>query len=342
MGTLGAAAGLLAAPIWGAWSDRAQRPVRLLQVGLLATAALTLILGRQARFVPIALVMVVYSMVSAGMAPVADQLAAAIARRAGNAGYGSVRLWGSLGWTLVTAAAGRLIELWGLYLAFAGQAAGFLLAALSLGGLRGGNGFEEETDGRQRAGLRASLPAIAGSRRLAGLSVAMGLYWLLTNNNLWQFEPIYMTQLGAGETLIGLANALNAAVELPAMLLADRLLRRFTAGWLLRFSFLLAVARSVGVLLVPSIPMILATRAVLGLQFSLYSVGIIAYVNRYAPKGYRVTTLALLTVTIRSLAVMAGSPISGLVFDASGAYWLYALNLAGGLVGWAVLRVSRD
>lgn len=318
--------------------------MRLLQAGLLATAALTLVLGRQERFVPIALVVVVYSIASAGIAPMADQLAAAIASRANDAGYGSVRLWGSLGWTLVTAVAGRLVELFGLFLAFAGQAAGYALAALSLHWLRGSSALSGASSGDApaRPGLRASVPAIARSRRLAGLSLAMGLYWLVTNNNLWQFEPIYMTQLGAGETLVGLANALNAAVELPAMLWADRLQRRFSPGWLLRFHFLLQIARSVAVLLVPTIPMILATRAVLGLQFSLYSVAIIAYVNRHAPPGYRVTTFALITVTIRSLVVMVGSPLSGLVFDAAGAYWLYALNLAGGVVGWLVLRVARD
>jgi hypothetical protein len=81
---------------------------------------------------------------------------------------------------------------------------------------------------------------------------------------------------------------------------------------------------------------------VLGLQFSLYSVAIIAYINEHGPTGYRVTTLALVTVTLRSLMLMIGSPISGLIFDASGAYWLYALNLGGSLLGWLALQLSRD
>lgn len=345
LGALGAGAGLLAAPFWGARSDRAARPVRVLQVGLVVTAAIILVLGRQSQFLPIALLVTLYFLASSGLLPLADLLAAHIASQANDAGYGSVRLWGSLGWTLVTAVAGRLIELFGLYLAFAGNALGYLLAALTLRWLpRAAIHLPEaaSTPAAGRPGLRQAIPAFARSRRLAGLAIALGLYWLLTNNNLFQFEPIYMVQLGASETLVGLANALNAAVELPAMLLADRLLRRFSAGWLLRFHFLLSIGRAVGVLLFPTIPMILATRAVLGLQFSFYSVAIIAYINDHGPVGYRVTTLALVTVTLRSLMLMIGSPISGLVFDASGAYWLYALNLGGSLLGWAVLQFSRD
>ena len=343
LGALGAGAGLLVAPYWGAQSDRTSRPVRIMQAGLLATAVVVLILGRQSAFLPIAIFATLYSMTSAGLLPLADLLAAHVAAQANNAGYGSVRLWGSLGWTLVTAVAGRLIELFGLYLAFAGMAAGYVLSALTLQWMpRAAIQKPAAARPAARPGLREALPAIARSRRLAGLSLSLGLYWLLTNNNLFQFEPIYMSQLGAGEALVGLANALNAAVELPAMLWADRLLRRFTAGWLLRFHFVLSIGRAVAMLLLPTIPTVLACRAVLGVQYSLYSVAIIAYVNDHAPVGYRATTLALLTVTLRSLMLMLGNPLSGFVFDASGAYWLYALNLGGSILGWAALQYSRD
>ncbi len=342
LGALGAGAGLLVAPFWGARSDRTSRPVRVMQGGLLATALVALILGRQSAFLPIAVFATLYSVTSAGLMPLADLLAAHVAVQANNAGYGSVRLWGSLGWTLVTAVAGRLIELFGLYLAFAGMAAGYVLSTLTLQWMPRAAIQLPAAERATRPGLREAMPAIARSRRLLGLSLSLGLYWLLTNNNLFQFEPIYMAQLGAGESLVGLANALNAAVELPAMLWADRLLRRFTAGWLLRFHFLLSIVRAVAMLLLPTIPTILACRAVLGLQYSLYSVAIIGYVNDHAPVGYRVTTLALVTVTLRSLMLMLGSPLSGFVFDASGAYWLYALNLGGSILGWAALQYSRD
>jgi hypothetical protein len=91
-----------------------------------------LILGRQSQFLPIAFFVTLYFFASAGLLPLADLLAAHIAAEANNAGYGSVRLWGSLGWTLVTTVSGRLIELFGLYIGFVGNAVGYLLAALTL------------------------------------------------------------------------------------------------------------------------------------------------------------------------------------------------------------------
>ena len=100
--------------------------------------------------------------------------------------------------------------------------------------------------------------------------------------------------------------------------------------------------RMIAVLLFPSIEMLMLMRIVVGLQFSFYSVGIIAYITSYTRRSYRVTTLALFTITLRNLVVMVGNPLSGLVYDSAGAYWLYAIGLAGSLLGWGALQLTRD
>ena len=83
-------------------------------------------------------------------------------------------------------------------------------------------------------------------------------------------------------------------------------------------------------------------RLVLGIQFSFFSVGLVAYINAYSPKTYRATMMALYAMTLRNLMMMVGSPLTGMVYDAAGAYWLYALGLVGSVLGWLVLYLSRD
>jgi hypothetical protein len=51
------------------------------------------------------------------------------------------------------------------------------------------------------------------------------------------------------------------------------------------------------------------------------------------------TILAIYTSTLRGLIAMAAAPIAGLVFDYSGAYWLYVIGMAGSLVGGFVFRL---
>jgi hypothetical protein len=37
-----------------------------------------------------------------------------------------------------------------------------------------------------------------------------------------------------------------------------------------------------------------------------------------------------------------GNPLSGLVYDAVGAYWLYGVGLIGALGGWLALSLSKN
>jgi len=342
LGTVQATVSLVSAPLSGNMSDRFNRPRRFIQVMLLGSAVVTLLLGKQDQFVMIALLVALNALIGAGLMPLSDTLASSIAGRYEDVGFGSIRLWGSLGWTLVSAVAGRFIERLGLTFAFVGQAVGLAVSAVVIQFIP-----RQKRDSGDQAGettqpldMRHGLRAILHNARLTSLALGLGFAWLLSSA-LYQFEAIFLDELGASETTIGMANALTALVELPAMLLADRLLKRYSAGWLLRAGLLLMAARMIAILAVPTVPMIMATRLLMGVQFSFYSVGVIGYINAYAGKTYRVTAVAIITVTLRNLAVMIGSPISGIVYDAVGAYWLYAIGLVGALGGWFILQVGK-
>ncbi len=343
LGTISAAIGLLAAPVWGRWSDRLNRPRQLLQVVLIGTAVIHLILGRQELFWTIALLSGANALIMAAWMPLSDNMAVAIAEMTPGTGFGSIRLWGSLGWTLVTAVAGRLIETFTLGVIFLGYAIGMVWGAVTLFFVPNPTVDEPAANAppQPAANLRQALTIILQSKRLLGLAVGYGIVWLLSST-VYSFEPIYMDELGATESVIGMANALNAAIELPAMLWADKLVRRYRPGRLLRWALVLQMARMIAILVYPSVTTVVATRLVLGLQFSFFSVGFIAYINEYSPKTYRATMMALYGITLRNLVTLVGSPLTGYVYDAVGAYWLYAMGLVGTIIGWLVLYFSRD
>ena len=342
LGTVQASVSLVSAPLAGSLSDRFDRPRRFIQIMLLGTAVVGLIMGRQDQFLLIALLVGINALMEAGLPPLSDSLANTIAGRYENVGFGSIRLWGSMGWTLVTAVAGRFIERLGLSFAFIGQAVGMAVSAVIVQFLPRQSGGEEDQEEQTAAPLnvRQGIAAIRHNQRLVNLSLGLGFAWLLSSG-LYQFEAIFLDELGAGEAAIGMANAINAFVELPAMLIADRMLKRFSPGFLLRSGLLVQAVRMLGILAFPTVPMIMAMRVLIGIQFSLYSVGIIAFLTANSRKSYRITALALVTVTLRNLATMVGSPLSGIVFDAAGAYWLYALGLVGALGGWFILQWGK-
>ncbi len=340
IGTTQAVAALVAAPLWGRWSDASGRVRRLLQISFLLTAIFTLILGRQNLFWPIVTTALLITLAGAGQVPLSDTLALDIANRIPNVGYGSIRVYGSLGWALVTTFSGRLIELSGMFVGFVGNATGMLASAVILFFLpRVSPGHQSQTD-TIRPNWRQTARLLRQNRSLLGLAVAVSLA-SVAGIAVFQFEPIYLDELGASATLIGLASTIPAVVELGGMLWADRLSRRIGAMPLLQIALMLYMVRVIAILVSPTILTILAMRVVLGLGYSLYSVGIVNAIKVNSPPGQLAMMMALFTITLSNLAQIVGSPVAGAIFDAVGAYWLYAFALIAYAISWLGLRFGR-
>jgi PPP family 3-phenylpropionic acid transporter len=175
---------------------------------------------------------------------------------------------------------------------------------------------------------------------LIGLTVALMFIWL-SSIGLYQFEPIFLDELGASETLIGLSGTLQALVELPGMWWADRLVRRYGSNRLLSAGVLLGAAMRGLVLLSPTLSTVIVARVLAGVSFSFFTVALVEFIGGRIPAEQVTTVWAFYSVTLRGLVSMLGSPLGGMAFDALGAYWLYAVALGGGILGWLVLLLCR-
>lgn len=346
-------AGTLAAPVWGRWSDSSLRPRRLLQLALLGSGVCMLLLGLQTAFSWMVVFVASDALVGGGLEPLSTAQALAVTNRE-KSGFGSIRLWGSLGWAIIAPVSGWMIERRGLYSGFAGYFVGMAVSAAILGLVRTMTTAQSRAPKREEeANLTPGLPdhgqtqqpvgkllaTLSRDRSMVGLALALTILWLCGAGRL-QFEAIYLKQLGASETIIGLTNTIGALVELPAMLLADRLVRRHGAGAVMQIALLLQAAGMSLVLIFPSVNAIIGMRAVSGIYYSLYLVASIAYVVRGAPQGRDSTVLALYMVTLRGLVGLVGAPLGGYLYDLFGAYWLYAIALGGTLLGWLTLRLT--
>ncbi|CAG0936516.1 Putative nucleoside transporter YegT [Thermoflexales bacterium] len=340
LSTFAGLAALIAAPIWGRLSDAAVRPRRLLQFELLASSCLMLLLSQQATFGPIAVLVVLDALLNAGSSPNSDVLALVVLSKV-RSGFGSVRLFASLGWAITAFVSGWLSERFGLIVAFVGYAAGYFTGSGSVGLIRlRPRTVSTALHQQPRRNLRQSLRIVLSDRRLRKLALALGIF-LFMMYGLRSFEGLYLKQLGAGEAIVGLMSTIGATIELPGMLWADRLVRRYGAVRVLRYSFLIEVVRLSGVLLVPTVPTLVVARVIGGFSFSWYVVALFTFINQAAPENQVTTTLALFNVTLASFIRMLAAPISGFIFDQVGGYWLYALGVMGSLAAWFIMRTLK-
>ena len=339
LSTVASLVALIVAPWWGRRSDATTHPRLLLQFGLLATSLCMLALSQQTVFAWMAIIVMLDALLSINVAPLSDVVALAVTKQ-GRAGYGSVRLWGSLGWAVTALLGGWLIEQTGLFTMFAGYAiSGFAsIALLALLKMPRWGKQTDRTAASPTPRLRQSLLQLTRDRTLLGLALALSIL-LFAINGIRQFEPVFLSQLGAGETIIGLASTIGAAVELPAMLWVDRLGRRHGSGQLLRMSFLLYAVCALSVVIAPTIPVILFSHVIDGVAYSFFAVALVLFIGEVAPDRQVTMMMAVFTVTLPALIRMVSAPVGGWVFDVRGAYALYVIGLIGSALGWLIVKV---
>jgi PPP family 3-phenylpropionic acid transporter len=346
LSSIGFAVAILAAPQWGRLNDRVSAPQRILQFAVLMHVVTMLILSRQTLFLPMVLVIMVNALFASASEPAAASLALRATRGTGS-GFGSVRVWGSLGWAIMVLVSGWWIERTTIQTGFAGFAV-FMLAALSAL-------FLFRTGRKPQAMGAAPVPAAetppvhalpaeksASSkyRPALALFLAVMMSWIAVAG-VRQFEPLYIKQLGAGEQMIGFSAMLSALVELPGMFWADALTRRFGARRVLIAGMILDGVLRGSILLSPTIPALIVVRALIGISFSMITVGVVAYVQEHTPHDQQTSAVALYTVVVRNLVFLVVYPVSGIIFDAVGAYWLYAIALAGNVAGGLILLLGN-
>lgn len=341
LGTITAMAALIAAPQWGRWSDRSADPRRLLQVAFLGSAIIYLLISKQDLFLWLAIFTAITGFLSAGIDPISDAMTLDLIKGHEKTGFGSVRLWGSLGWAVTVLLSGWLIEKTSLISAFWGYAIMMVLTVIVLNWLniseRKSQRSDQEVE-RRVVSTREIFALISQDRALVGVAAALGVLWL-TRSGIYQFQAIYLDQLGAGESLIGLASTLGALVELPGMLLADHLIRRFGSHHILGLMMLIYIIMFGIVAIFPTVPAILVSAALGGITFSFYSVGIVVFLSERAPLGQTATILAIFSSTLRGLIAIIAGPLAGIIFDFAGAYWLYVIAVIGSLLAWFIFRL---
>jgi len=335
----GAVIGLLAAPVVVSQIKKRPQARSLLQFIILIGALGYFMIGQQNAFLPVIAVVILQSLASTSIAPLSDSMAVSISQ-ATNSGYGSLRVWGSLGWILIVPASGWLVERLGLKSVFTSVSLAWLCAAGLLFLIS--HQYFTTPFGQVTAqpGLRAAIRKIAQNRTLFGFAIAVAAIGLL-NNGVLQFENVYLSDLGASKQLISIAGILSALVELPFMLLSDRFLRRIGPHRMLLIALLLTVAQRMMVLLWPSIAMIMLMRFIGGMAFSFYTISYVGLISTNTDPHETGTVLAIFTVTLAGSVSVVASPLAGALYDITGARWLYAFSAAGYAIAAVSLWLNR-
>jgi len=337
---VGACVSLIIAPIWTNRNDQWHNPRAMLQLALFLTALSFLWLSWQQLFIGVIIVTFFRVLVGAGISPLSDALALSVTS-AVRKGFGTVRVWASIGWVLWVLLSGWLIEQTTIKTGLFGVSITLTISAMLLFWIGAQNFRSPVAANPEQPSLRGAIYTMLHNRSMVSVGI-MILVIGTSNSGVAQFETVYLDALGAEESLIGIAGMLGAVVEIPFMLWSDRLVSRQGAYRLLLLSMVMTAALRAMVLVFPTVGSIMVERAGGGIAFSFYVISLTRFVGEQAAPHQLRTVMALYTVTLTNLIGIIAPPLAGVAFDLFGARWLYAVAAGGYLLGWLVLRLGRQ
>jgi PPP family 3-phenylpropionic acid transporter len=305
---------LFSVPLWTGLADVTRRHRLVMSLALLVGVVMMLLFPLLNAFAPVLLVSVLFSAFFAPVSSFADS-ATMVMLADEKEMYGRIRLGGTIGFGLTAPIAGTLVQNHGLKWAFWGCAALFFLAFIVSQKLVYG---EVVADDAARPSVRA-LPANPRWLLFLALALASGVALAATNT---YFFP-YMKELGAKESMMGLALTIGTLSEIPVLFFGNRLVKRFKPYGLLTLTMVVTVVRFFLLVASATPNLVLFIQLLNGLTFPAMWVAGVSYAHEHAPAGMHTTAQGVFGATVFGLGTAVGGFTGGLLLESVGGRGLY-------------------
>lgn len=331
LAALPALVGAVGSISWGAVADKFRWHRGILSIAVGGAVGCVFFLSRATSFPALVVWTALLALVGSPISPILDSLT--IHRSARGAGsYGQVRVWGTVGWAVATLVVGYLIGRTDIRWIFYSY---MVCLACTLGAFLVQAAPSSDVRPRLAHDLRT---LITNPRVLLFLASAAALGTSLGGAS--HFLSLYLDELGADETVIGVAWALAAVSEIPVMLGSAHLVRRFGLERMLRVSFLSFAGRWLCLSYVPSAPWALALQLLHGVSFGAFLVGGVTFTYQLAPAGLGTTAQAIFSTVSFGLSSLAGALLGGYVYDMAGLRVLFRILSGVTLAGFVLLALA--
>ena len=348
-------------PLWGLVCDRTGRH-RLVIILAMVSAALAMLAvpGVRSFYPAILLLAAVYSATANSMPAILDSWIMEHRARDSSINYGVARGFGSLGYAMMSIGLGRVVDRLGLaamFRVYAAVAAAVVLVVLSIRKPRGAEtaapqGGPAPKDHRIITGslapaantsVRALVRAVVSSKEyfwfvLASLGIFTSLRAAIT------FLPLLVYSVGGTNTHLGFAQAVAASSEIPFMLIAAWLVKRYRPRYVLVTAMAMFVVR-VGILRYVTTPTgVVLVQLLHGASFGLFLPASIYFIDVVAPKQFKTVFQTIAPAIYFGIGSVTGSSIAGNVVDIFGLDALYRFTpvpIVLAVILFAVMVIRR-
>jgi PPP family 3-phenylpropionic acid transporter len=311
-------------PFWGMISDYTGKPVAVLTIALGSTALVGLAYSSVHEYGWLIVVAAFLAFTQSAIVPISDSIALSYVQKS-EMNYGSIRLWGAVGFAVSVLAGGWLSEMFSLTVIFYVFAIVLLLSAMLAWKLPRESGPMKAAVGHGMAQL-FKIPKF-----VLFLVITFLVFGPIYANNF--YFSVFVKEMGGTLTGIGLAFLLAAGSEAPFMKIADALIRRYGVLFILAFAAAISALRWLFYFFEPSLSLIYATTIAQGISVGLFIPAALQYVRNIAPANVKVTAVSLYSAVGNGLGTWFCTFIGGYILERAHVGHIYLffsfLTLAG-------------
>lgn len=316
--------GIFAPPIWGMVSDKLRSVKKVLMLCMAASALFWLASPAVFHATSLALAWVMFPLFRFFNGPTNALLDSWIVRAAHadrRMSYGSIRMFGSLGFAIVSIAYTALIRNFSDEVMFVGYAAAVVPMLLIAVFMKDDHQSKRSLSlGEMRAGIRQLMRSFP---YVTFLLFNIALY--MPVNASFTFLPYLIESIGGDTSMVAAILGIKALMEIPLLLLSGRLIKRFKLSWLLVTAACFYALEMFLYPLCGDILSILVVQCIHGVVFGLYISAQIQYVHSLAPADLTATAVTL-SGAATALAGIVGNSLGGIMIDTAGIRPFYILS----------------
>lgn len=324
---------MVAQPFWGWVSDRMGSAKRALMLCLGASGTCYLLLFFAKPVLLIAAILMADMFFRSAAGSLLDLWIVSTYAGENRIGYGSVRLWGSVGFAVAIFFFGRVADIRTASILFPFYSLSMALAILLCIPIRG-NTLPARQAGMGRLGMGGLF------RSYPYVTFLLFVFLLnIPNSPFYSFLPTLVQSVGGTKAQYGLMQSVKALTEVPFFLLGKRLLDRFGPVRLMMFSASVYLVQAAAYALSRNVLQVSLALLLSGPAFSLFSVGMLHYIYAMAPDGRKAVAQTVTGMVSMNVSAIFGNTGGGMLIDRfslRSLYWAGSVFIAVSLAFFAL------
>ncbi|WP_134701037.1 MFS transporter [Ammoniphilus sp. YIM 78166] len=327
-------------PLWGIASDTVPKPKLLLFIVLICTALMSIFLSKTSTFLFLIIVHILFSFFQSAVVPLSDSTTLNYTQKEVS-DYGSIRLYGAIGFALAVFIGGKASELFGLKIIFYIYSLMFLIAAyLSV--------YLPAPKSPKRNDLRIKdgfLLLLKQKPFILFLAVVFCIFGPINANNT--YFGLFIVSLGGSLTSIGIAFLLSTGLEAPMMKVAQRFVKRLGMEKVIILAAAASTLRWFIYFFQLPIYVVYASAILQGLSVGLFIPTALQYVSKLTERfSIQSTAISIYQAIGLGVGVWFSTVVGGVIFEYLSIFYVYAffmiLNMSGIIFMYMLIKSLRS